>query len=449
MFMNKNYLYKFHKKQLFMQKQEIILDNQDYVLRLENIELNKANLSMNVYFENKSQEKTYSYFLRNIIIDGIQYHGHFYCTKELQPNTNDTNEFDKNFKEIKSYGLTEFSDIALEFDLYDESDSSSEKITKEIHIYPLGEENASKFVRAPKTTDQVLLDSEHGKAVVYSYEQKNESVYCVQFFFENKTEKSISFYIDEVRIEGVKIDTFFTHQVKANCSQFAKLQISKSDLEENNISEVKEIELKFRACVDFEDTLVNETFHLQPFEEEVGVTPADFNCVGKWHNEVEDCEINIYNNKTISIKLSLFGDAMTIYSVWEKIDGGIMVNTGGEKYELLLEGSNLVVVLPMTDKIKVEKISDTLDEEDVELNHEFFIGEWRPIVPIDGGKDFYVVINSDNTYKLIPNDAPEEAMSGTYSLVEGGLKLDFQGKEMILPANGKNIVLFEIRFAKV
>ena len=75
-------------------------------------------------------------------------------------------------------------------------------------------------------------------------------------YIENNTKKNISLYVDDLSVNGFMIDGYFSSSILAGKKIIDELTFYSSDLDENDIMEIKEVELSFRVSdVDSWNTL--------------------------------------------------------------------------------------------------------------------------------------------------------------------------------------------------
>ena len=123
------------------------------------------------------------------------------------------------------------------------------------------------YVRETKDSDNVIIDNEYVKVIVTGYDEDNMWGYTANLFLINKTDKTVMFSVKETSVNGYMADPLYATSVIAGKCAFSSMSWSDSALEENNITEIEEIELLFRAY-DYNnimgDDFVNETILLHP-----------------------------------------------------------------------------------------------------------------------------------------------------------------------------------------
>ena len=193
----------------------------------------------------------------------------FYTPGNHEYERDDTDNF---FKKVEEIGVTvcngDYSDIELSFSVSDSEDWMADPVAKEtVHVYPYGEDKAVQFVREPKDTDKVLVDNEYVTAIVTGYEDDEIWGYTVQLFLINKTDKDLMFSVDDAAVNGFMADPIFAEEVFSGKCAFSSMSWSDTDLAENNITKIEEIEFKLRVydLADiFAEDIANEPVTLNP-----------------------------------------------------------------------------------------------------------------------------------------------------------------------------------------
>ncbi len=245
----------------------VVVDNEECIIKITDIEPDSMwGYTLKVYLENKSADKTYMYSVESAAINGVQADPLFAVDVAAGKKAN--GEINFAASELESVGIDEFTDIELTFRAYDYDDWMADPVaTETIHVYPLGEENATQFTRESQSTDTVLIDNDYVTVIVTGYEDDSIWGYTANLFLVNKSDKNVMFSVDEASVNGYMADPFFANSVSAGKCAFSSMSWSDTTLEENSITEIEEIELIFRAYNDddfMSDDFANETITLVP-----------------------------------------------------------------------------------------------------------------------------------------------------------------------------------------
>lgn len=239
------------------------VDNEECTIKITGIDSeNLWGYTLKSYLENKSPDKTYMFSITNAAINGVKCDPLF--ATEVAAGKKSNNDISFNAEN----DIGEFTDIEISFRVYDSNDWLADAVAEEtIHIYPLGEDNATKYVRESQSTDNTIIDNEYVTVIVTGYENDPIWGYTVNLFLVNKTDKEIMFSVNDASVNGYMADPFYATTVAPDKCAFSSMAWSDSTLEENGISEIEEIEFSFSAHDNndlMSDNLVNETITLNP-----------------------------------------------------------------------------------------------------------------------------------------------------------------------------------------
>lgn len=245
----------------------VVVDNDECTVKITGIEPdNMWGYTLKVNLENKSADKTYMFSTQSGAVNGVE-SDPFFAT-EVAPGKKSNNDMSFMDDTLKNNGINEFTDIELTFKVYDTNDWTSDPVALEtVHVYPLGEEKATKFVRESQSTDTVLIDDENIYIVVMGYTNDSIWGYTVNLYLENRTDKTLTYAVDEVSVNGYMADPFWAKEVRPGNVAFTSMSWSDTVFEENEITEVEEIEMLFKVYDSNDwmaDKLIEEIVVLNP-----------------------------------------------------------------------------------------------------------------------------------------------------------------------------------------
>lgn len=245
----------------------VAVDNAECTIKITEIDPdNMWGFTLKAQLENKSADKTYMFSVESAAINGVQCDPLF--ATEVAAGKKSNEEISFPGEELEENGVGDYTDIELTFLVYDSNDWEADAVAKEtIHIYPYGEDKATKFVREAQASDNVLIDNEYVTVIVTGYEDDEIWGYTVNLFLLNKTDKNVMFSVDEASVNGFMADPFYATSVSAGKCAFSSMAWSDTTLEENSITEIEEIEFKFRAYDEDDwsgNDFANETITLNP-----------------------------------------------------------------------------------------------------------------------------------------------------------------------------------------
>ncbi len=243
------------------------VDNEECAVTVKSIDPDDMwGYTLKVLLENRSGEKTYMYTVDAAFINGVECDPFFAAEVASGKKANEDINFD--LDALEENGVGEPTDIGLVFQVYDADDWMADPVAYEtVHVYPQGEDTAEAFVRQAQDTDVVLVDNDDVSAVVIGYETDGIFGYEMKMFLVNKTDKELMFTMEDASVNGFMIDPYYAHTLMPGMCCFDEAIWSASDLEDNDIGTVEELEFTLRAY-DAEDWMADDVL-----SETVTVTP--------------------------------------------------------------------------------------------------------------------------------------------------------------------------------
>ncbi len=226
------------------------VDNNECVIKIKGLSDTILGLSLKIELENKSQEKTYMFTIEDLSINGVECSA--FLAEDVAPTKKAISSVIITTDALEEAGIKEYTDIKIKFRVYDTNDWLSDDVAlKSVHVYPLGEEKAVKYIREAKEGDIVIVDNEFVKAVITGYHNDILLGYGAKLYIENKTDGEAMFSVDESSVNGFMADPYFVHILAAGTCAFTDISWYSSTLEEIGITEPQEeitnIEFIFKA----------------------------------------------------------------------------------------------------------------------------------------------------------------------------------------------------------
>ncbi len=224
----------------------IVVDNDQCLIKITGIDPdNMWGYAVKAYMENKSGDKTYMFSITRASVNGVQ--TETALAAEIAAGKKSNEEIYFFGDDLSSHGIDTFTDIELSFRVYDFDDWFADAVAEEtIHIYPYGENQATPFVREAQPTDTVLVDNEKVSVIVTDYDEDGFWGYTVNLFLVNKTDKELTYSVDDASVNGFMADPFWAASIGAGKAAFSSMSWFDSDFEENGITVVEEIEMNFK-----------------------------------------------------------------------------------------------------------------------------------------------------------------------------------------------------------
>lgn len=203
--------------------------------------------TLKTLLENRSADKTYMFSVQSASVNGVEVDPLF--AREVAAGMKANEEISFTGGKLTENGITQYTDIALSFRVYDNDDWMADPVYEDtIHVYPYGQEKAEKYVREMQPSDIIVAENEYASVAVTGYTEDPVWGYTVNLFLVNKTsDHAIMFSVDDASVNGYMIDPFFATTVNPGNCAFREMSFSDSALEENSITNIDEIAFSLRA----------------------------------------------------------------------------------------------------------------------------------------------------------------------------------------------------------
>lgn len=245
----------------------VVADNKNCSIIITGIDSdNSSGFTVQVELKNKSNDKSYMVSIEDSFINGID------CLTDFALQIDAGKKYNADIillsNQLKDNGVGDFTDIELTFFVFDLGNWDAGTVVLEtVHIYPYGEDKASKYVRETQPSDNVIVDNQYVKVIVIGYDPENENGYAVDLFLLNKTASVAMFSVADASVNGHNINPYYTAYVSANGCAFSSIVWPDNILKEKGITDIEEIQLLLAANT-YEnwqgDYYFKETFTLNP-----------------------------------------------------------------------------------------------------------------------------------------------------------------------------------------
>lgn len=213
----------------------------------DNIKITASELSYDGFFgpeikvliENNS-DKSITVQADKSSINGVMVDNMFSADVASQKKTNDEITFTASTLEHASINTIQSFEFILKIldpDTYDDIDTT-DFITIKTNADP-------SYVQTFDDSGFVAYDEDDIKVVVKKI-SSTDSFWGsdVYLYIENNTNKNVTIQAEDVSIDGFMVDPFFSADVLAGKKAFDSMSFMESDLEENNVEDIKSLEFK-------------------------------------------------------------------------------------------------------------------------------------------------------------------------------------------------------------
>lgn len=193
----------------------------------------------------------------------------FWAT-EVAAGKKSNTEINISDKALEKCNISSIDEIVFMLRVYDSNDWFADKLVNdEFIVYPTGLDASSVVYpeRNSTATEQIIADNESCVFIIERAENDPIWGYTLICYLENKTSEPLMFTWENVSVNGFMIEPFWATDVQPGKRSYSDINFSSSKFEENNISDVEEIEFKLRihnsdnwSAID----VINEVFTYMP-----------------------------------------------------------------------------------------------------------------------------------------------------------------------------------------
>lgn len=220
--------------------EQIILDQDDIIISLKSLSHSSfAGPSLKVQIENNSK-KDVTIQTRNSAINGIMVDTMFSCDIASGKKANDEITFMTS--DLESAGVEIISEIEFVFHVFDSDTWDGIFDSATINI------KTSAFdTHVQSYDDSGFVALEHDDIKIVIKKLDNDSFWGADIivYIENNSDKNITVQLDETSINGFMIDPIFSCEILSGKKAFDSITFLESDLKENDIDNIEELELRF------------------------------------------------------------------------------------------------------------------------------------------------------------------------------------------------------------
>ncbi len=222
-------------------EEQTLLDQDGIVITLKSLEQDGLfGPALKVLIENNS-EKLITVQTRDSSINGIMADTIF--SSDIAPNKKGNDEITFMQSDLEQAGISMIQDIELKFHIFD-SDTMDGIIDSD--LISIKTTADPKYEQAYDDSGEMVLE-EKGFKIVMKRVDSEESFWGadVYVYIENNTDEDATIQARDVSINGFMIDPIFSSDVSAGKKAYDAITFLESDLSDNDISIIDEMELSF------------------------------------------------------------------------------------------------------------------------------------------------------------------------------------------------------------
>lgn len=193
-----------------------------------------------LHIENNST-KDYSIGVKQAIVNNCMISDFFTCSVAAGKKTNDTLYLSSS--DLKDAGIENIGQVEVYFYLYD---STTYKTLYEPSCVTIKTSFFDEMDTTVENAGHTLYDKDGIKIVAKYVNEATLLGKTIALYIENNSNANIRISCEDLSVNGYMITEYFSETIYSGKYALPEITLSSSDLEENDITEVIEVELKFR-----------------------------------------------------------------------------------------------------------------------------------------------------------------------------------------------------------
>jgi uncharacterized protein YacL (UPF0231 family) len=224
-----------------IEENTVLLDQDGIVITAKKLSDDSIwGLGVDVEIQNNS-EKNLGIGCNYLIVNNYMISDLFSCSVAAGKKANDTIYLSSS--ELEAAGIDTIADILISFHVFDDNNYSSVFDSEEIEI----KTSAYGTVEQPALNDGQELYNENGIVIVGKYVDEDSFWGAgILLYMENNSGQNVEIQCDNLSINGYMVMPLFSSTVNNGRMAIDSIDILSSDLEENDITSVEDVELTFQ-----------------------------------------------------------------------------------------------------------------------------------------------------------------------------------------------------------
>lgn len=220
-----------------------VVDNDVCTMKITGIDPNGDwGFTFNVYCDNKTNAAL-MFSMDSVSVNGFMCDP-FWAT-EIPAGKKENSSFEFSASQLNRLGISVVDEVEFLLRVSDSEDWLADPhIEETFAIYPTGLSAAevSYPQRTPVIGETVCVDDENCTFVITSVNPDGDWGYTLNCYLENKTDRSLGFYWNDVSVNGFMLDPYWGDSVAAGKRAYSEISFDNDRLSENGIDTVTEIE---------------------------------------------------------------------------------------------------------------------------------------------------------------------------------------------------------------
>lgn len=245
-----------------------LVDNDAVSVHITSVKNNEhLGMQLGIQCVNKT-DRTLMFSWDMVSVCGFMYDP--FWAEEVAPGKTLNSTVDFDTYALEQMGIASVDEISFTLRIFD-SENWMEKplVQEDCTIYPTGlNAETVRFPARPETAGQVVVaEDENARFVIEWADAEDASEYTVYVYMENKTDRNLMYAWDMVSVNDMMVDPFWATVVAAGKKACAEVVFYRSDLADNGIEDVENIEFTLIVS-DYDDweggNMLEETFSYRP-----------------------------------------------------------------------------------------------------------------------------------------------------------------------------------------
>ena len=220
-----------------------LVDNDAVSVHITSVKNNEhLGMQLGIQCVNKT-DRTLMFSWDMVSVCGFMYDP--FWAEEVAPGKTLNSTVDFDTYALEQMGIASVDEISFTLRIFD-SENWMEKplVQEDCTIYPTGlNAETVRFPARPETAGQVVVaEDENARFVIEWADAEDASEYTVYVYMENKTDRNLMYAWDMVSVNDMMVDPFWATVVAAGKKACAEVVFYRSDLADNGIEDVENIE---------------------------------------------------------------------------------------------------------------------------------------------------------------------------------------------------------------
>lgn len=246
----------------------VIVDDENCTFTITGIANNEhLGMQLEVFCENKT-DRSLIFSWDSVSVCGVMYDP--FWGEEVAAGKKVNSTVDIDTYQLEQMGISSVDEVSFHLSVIDSENWMDEPFVNEsFTVYPTG--LTAETVEYPayqhKNGETIIVDNEDLTFIIENVDDEVSDFYTLRCYAANKTGRNLMLSWDGVSVNGFMVDPFWATVVTAGKQTYTEISFFRSDLEEQGIEEVTQIDFTLTAA-DYDDWeaafILEETYTFNP-----------------------------------------------------------------------------------------------------------------------------------------------------------------------------------------